>query len=216
MNKLEIWLISILIVFSMPAALSFATDCFKQADSKDSANKAIEACTQDIDGGKYIGNHLAARYNSRGKAYRNKGLYDRAIQDYDRAIELDPNDEYLQLRSIIAAGYVSRIERDRRVDRLRLFVAENSSGKWERTISLYYIGEVTGAKMITEAARGKDTKETNERFCEAYYYAGEARLFKKERKYAANNFKKSIDTNVLSFVEYNQAKAALQMMKRKQ
>ncbi len=33
---------------------------------------------------------LATAYSNRGDAYRNKGQYDRAIADFDTAIELDP------------------------------------------------------------------------------------------------------------------------------
>jgi tetratricopeptide (TPR) repeat protein len=179
-------------------------------------NKGLyDRAIQDYDRAIELDPKDAFAYNNRGNAYKNKGLYDRAIQDYDRAIELNPKREYGHLMSIIAAGYLSRTERERKLERLRRFVADNGSDKWGRTISLYYIGEITEKQMIAEAKKGKDTKETNERLCEAYYYAGEAWLFKKNRKSAAEYFEKTVKTNVLNFMEYHQAKAAILMMQRK-
>jgi tetratricopeptide (TPR) repeat protein len=51
----------------------------------------IGACTAEIQSGRWQGKDLAFAFNSRGLAYANKGQYDRAIQDYDQAIKLNPN-----------------------------------------------------------------------------------------------------------------------------
>jgi tetratricopeptide (TPR) repeat protein len=51
----------------------------------------ISGCTAVIQSGKYVGTKLASAFISRGVAYDDKGQYDRAIQDYDQAIKLDPN-----------------------------------------------------------------------------------------------------------------------------
>src|ERR1035437_445783 len=52
----------------------------------------IGACTATIQSGRWQGKNLAMVFNNRGIAYKNKGQYDRAIQDYDQAIKLNPND----------------------------------------------------------------------------------------------------------------------------
>src|SRR6516164_1013951 len=51
----------------------------------------IGACTAIIQSGQQSTKGLAAAIANRGYAYRNKREYDRAIQDLDQAIKLDPN-----------------------------------------------------------------------------------------------------------------------------
>ena len=51
----------------------------------------IDACTSLIDSGKQTPQTLVIAYNNRGNAYVAKGEYDRAVQDYDQSIKLNPN-----------------------------------------------------------------------------------------------------------------------------
>ena len=51
----------------------------------------ISGCTTAIQSGKEPNDSLARAFNNRGTAYRAKGQHDRAIQDYDQAIKLDPS-----------------------------------------------------------------------------------------------------------------------------
>src|ERR1035437_243317 len=52
----------------------------------------IAGCTALIQAGQETTKNLSAIYDYRGNAYSTKGDYDRAIQQYDQAIRLDPND----------------------------------------------------------------------------------------------------------------------------
>lgn len=54
-------------------------------------DQRISSCTIVILLGKYQGKNLAWAFNNRGMAYDNKGQYDRAIEDYNEAIRLNPN-----------------------------------------------------------------------------------------------------------------------------
>ena len=54
----------------------------------------IRGCTAEIQSGKYKGAVLSAAFTNRGSGYANKGEYDRAIQDYDQALRLDPKNAY--------------------------------------------------------------------------------------------------------------------------
>jgi tetratricopeptide (TPR) repeat protein len=62
-------------------------------------DEAVAACTRAINSGRWTGSHLAWAYTDRGAAYRGKGDNDRAFQDFDQAIRLDPK---------IAAAYGNR------------------------------------------------------------------------------------------------------------
>ena len=55
------------------------------------ADQQIGGCTALIQTGKFTGKTLALIFSNRGAAYKTKGQYDRAIQDYDQAIKLNPN-----------------------------------------------------------------------------------------------------------------------------
>src|SRR5687767_13113572 len=50
----------------------------------------IGGCTTVIQSGKESNNNLAIAFNSRGAAYTAQGQPDRAIQDHDQAIKLNP------------------------------------------------------------------------------------------------------------------------------
>lgn len=156
--------------------------------------------------------NYAKIYDMRGIAYYELGEHKQAIQDYEKAIELDSKYEYSYLRAIISSGYLSNEEHKIRLERLSRHVEENKSDAWIRSISMYYLGKITEEQLLAEAKKSGDTKETNERLCEAYYFIGEATLFKKDRRQALGFFTKAVKTGVVNFMEYNQAKAAIKKM----
>ena len=51
----------------------------------------IDACATLVGSGQLSPQHLAGALNNRGSGYQRKQQYDRAIQDYDQAIRLNPN-----------------------------------------------------------------------------------------------------------------------------
>jgi tetratricopeptide (TPR) repeat protein len=57
-----------------------------------SADLVIKSCTTVIQSGRENTENLAVAFYNRGKAYADKGDLDRAIQDFDQAIRLDPRD----------------------------------------------------------------------------------------------------------------------------
>jgi tetratricopeptide (TPR) repeat protein len=52
---------------------------------------SIGACTAMIQAGQETQENIAKAFGNRGNAYFGKGQYDRAIEDYDQAIRLNPN-----------------------------------------------------------------------------------------------------------------------------
>jgi tetratricopeptide (TPR) repeat protein len=70
---------------AFPAAADDRETC-----TNSSGDVAIAACTRAIVSGQYTIRKVAPLYTSRGIAYWAKGQHDRAIQDFDQAIRLDP------------------------------------------------------------------------------------------------------------------------------
>ena len=63
----------------------------QQGCSAPDPDVAIPACTAMIQSGRETQQNLATAFHSRGLAYNRKGQPDRAIEDYDQAIRLNPN-----------------------------------------------------------------------------------------------------------------------------
>ena len=55
-------------------------------------DQTIQGCDAVIKSGRETPQDQASAFNNRGFAYLNKGQYDRAIQDLDQAIKLNPRD----------------------------------------------------------------------------------------------------------------------------
>src|SRR6185312_4996999 len=66
----------------------FSKRCFENS----SPDGTIEACSAVIAGGQVDRKDLATAFKNRGNALDDKGQYDRAIQDYDHAIAINPKD----------------------------------------------------------------------------------------------------------------------------
>jgi len=64
----------------------------KRCYENGSPDQTIEACSIVITAGHVNREDLATAFKNRGNAYDDKGQYDRAIQDYDHAIAINPND----------------------------------------------------------------------------------------------------------------------------
>ena len=54
----------------------------------------ISACTEAIASGRWSGSGVAWAYTNRCIGYKDKGEYDRAIEDCNRSIDLDPRDQF--------------------------------------------------------------------------------------------------------------------------
>ena len=73
-------------------ALAQSSEEWNRCAGKDGAaiDQLIDGCTVVIQSGRETPEKLALALVGRGSAYMTKGDYDRAIQDYDRAVSLDP------------------------------------------------------------------------------------------------------------------------------
>jgi lipoprotein NlpI len=80
----------VVVLFSGAARGQWSEDAQKCSETPD-PEVALVHCTRAIESGRLSGGALAITLNNRANAYLNKREYDRATQDYDRAIQLDPN-----------------------------------------------------------------------------------------------------------------------------
>ena len=122
-------------------------------------------------------------------------------------------DDYFYLMLLLAARRVSKEDYDKYQKEFMDYIASNKTEEWIREISNYYMeGKKAESDLIETARKGKDEKEIKERLCEAYYYLGEHRLMQGDRKAAEEFFRKSIETDVHTFIEYRSSKAMLKLM----
>jgi tetratricopeptide (TPR) repeat protein len=167
-------------------------------------NKAIEVAPD-----------FALAYRNRGDILYNQARFIEAIADYKKAIEKDykPRD-YPYLGLLRALSKVSMEDYNRYLEEFRNFVNSHETEEWIRTVSRYYLGmdTVTEKDVLAEARRGKDEQKRQERLCEAYYYLGEQRLLREDRKGAEEFFRKGIETNVHFLPEYSASQAVLRLM----
>ena len=89
----------IALVFATTFAGLAQADDHATCENTDNADAAIRACSHIIALGKETRTNLATAYDLRGQAYENKGDHDRAIADFNKSLELNPNK---------AAPYVNR------------------------------------------------------------------------------------------------------------
>jgi tetratricopeptide (TPR) repeat protein len=76
----------------IPALAQGYEELSKRCFENGSPDQTIEACSAVIAGGLVGRKDLATAFKNRGNALDDKGQYDRAIQDYDHAIAINPKD----------------------------------------------------------------------------------------------------------------------------
>ena len=73
----------------------------------------VDGCSALINSGEQTPQALVIAYNNRGNAYTTKGEYDRAVQDYDQSIKLDPS--YTKSFNNRGVAYQKKGEYDRAI-----------------------------------------------------------------------------------------------------
>ncbi|MDA8091014.1 MAG: tetratricopeptide repeat protein [Nitrospiraceae bacterium] len=156
----------------------------------------------------------ANTYVSRGLIYYYEGKYNHAIADYKREIEYNPDFEYARLWLLIASRYISKEKAKEFLKEMEDYTNRHPSTEWVRTISRYYMGNITGKKFFEKASRGKNEQQILGHLCEAYYYAGEEMLWEGDKANARKFFQKALATGKKDFDEYSLSKVMLKKIKK--
>ena len=150
-------------------------------------------------------------YLFRSGVYYEIGAFGDGVRDYRKLIDLfvttnpDVKLDLLYVRLLDSSGKVSKDEYEKVLTELRSYVlsheVSSDDEKWWRTISNYYLGmgDLTDAKLIGEARKGKNEKAVQNRLCDAYYSIGEKKLMERDMRGAKEFFNKSIETNASSY-----------------
>src|SRR5882672_8197883 len=104
-------LLGLLLAVAAPAAAQSPIDTCFTTDAAASLDLRIDGCTRLIESGVLTPDTLAIALQNRGTAYLGKGDPDRAIEDYDRAIRLDPN--YANAFNSRGVAYQAKGQNDR-------------------------------------------------------------------------------------------------------
>ncbi len=84
----------LLIIGSTAATADEWKTCANLGMSPYPTDVAIAACTRQITSNEFKGEELGDLYSNRGFQYYNAGQYNLAIQDFDQAIRLNPEDAW--------------------------------------------------------------------------------------------------------------------------
>ncbi|MEW5912651.1 MAG: tetratricopeptide repeat protein [Thermodesulfobacteriota bacterium] len=88
MQKLRVGL-GVLLAALLLTGAGWADDC-DRLSAPQYADQRIRACTQAINSGQWTGKNQAINYSNRGNAWKHKQELDKAIADYDMAIQAYP------------------------------------------------------------------------------------------------------------------------------
>ncbi|MBC7986926.1 MAG: tetratricopeptide repeat protein [Sphingomonadaceae bacterium] len=71
---------------------SAARSCYESAERENASDSALRTCNTALEPGVSLGHERVASFVNRGILYFYRGQYDRAIEDFDTAIALDPQE----------------------------------------------------------------------------------------------------------------------------
>jgi lipoprotein NlpI len=87
----KVWTTTFLMIALALPACSYVNRDIKQCYESTDPDLAVKSCTAVIESGNLHGQGLTDMLIHRGVVYERKGDYDKAIQDYDSAIDSNPN-----------------------------------------------------------------------------------------------------------------------------
>jgi lipoprotein NlpI len=139
----------------------------------------------------------ATPFRNRAFAKQIAGDFPGALEDYDRAMALNPND------STIALHHEALLYRLGKASaQFPAAVASWQTG-WNKTIGLFIADELDEGSFLIAAG------DTPGQRCEAFYYVGIKHLADGDETGARDYFEKTVATEIRQYIEYQMAAAQL-------
>jgi tetratricopeptide (TPR) repeat protein len=151
-------------VLAAPARAGMLEDCMQGFNP----DLTISGCTAVIRSGQYSGRNLAVAHTNRGNAYNRLSKYRRAIEDFDHALQLDP--DYALAYNSRGIAYTSLGEHRWAIEDFdrTLRLSPGDAGFYNnRGIAYHRLGEF--ARAIEDYGHAL---RLNPGFAEAYYNRG--------------------------------------------
>lgn len=170
--------------------------------------------------------------------FASTGQYGRAVENYDRAIQLNPQDgvafynrglsRFYQGQFVAAAQDLAQAEQLTPPDLyrvLQLYLAQIRAGlanrdefpaktsrfnlqQWPGPIVSMFLSGMI-PQAVLDVAPDSNAEARRGKPCEAYFYVGQYLLIQGRRSEAISMFQRAVATGLTGFIEYNAAKAEL-------
>ncbi len=167
---------------------------------------------EDCDAARKIDPKHYYPYFIRGLVKYNYGKFRPARADMRKAIKkmeaMGQEPDYLHLYLCLVQRRIGKHEEA--LADLKKYYAQKKKKpeEWYTQIVSFLTGKIDEATFLKSAV-DETPKRTRERRCEAYFYAGTCRLIDGDKTKANVYFREAIDTDVISFMEYETSKIAL-------
>jgi len=142
-------------------------------------------------------------YMGRGRLRFARGNFTASVPDFQAAARLKPTDHYAALWLYMAhlrAGESGAPELAKQATTLNL-------DTWPGPVVLLFLGQLSADKITPDPDPVPLQEMGN--LCEAQFYKGEYHLIHGDRAQAATAFQAAVDTGVVEFIEYQQARIEL-------
>ncbi len=144
---------------------------------------------------------------NRGIAYYLRKDWEAARADFDAAAGQPQPQPYGRLYAYVLQVRLGKAGEARDALRAGLAsLAASKPGDWFLTLGAFLLGEIDEAALLAAAGEGSQVRDQR---CEAWYFAGMARLFAAQPAEAAECFRQSIATRKTNLAEHLFAKAEL-------
>jgi len=195
----------------------------------------FDRAAKDFDEAIHMDLSNAEAFKRRGFLLARKGSHQLAKYDFDQAIRLKPDDgiaifnrglEEFNLGDFAAAHQDFAALNPAPYPALWLYLSQARTGQagraelagkaatidlkvWPGPVINLYLGRATAVSVLA-AAKSTNPSKDREQHCEAFFYLGQQALIDGRQSEANRLFQRTLETGIISFVEYTAAKAELQ------
>jgi tetratricopeptide (TPR) repeat protein len=153
----------------------------------------------------------AITYLSRGNANFVARNWTGALRDYTRFCELSPRNQHYAYARFGIWMIRSRLGEREAADKELGTHFTAAPGSWVSKVEAYLIGGLSEADFLAAAASRNANTDRKQR-CEAWFYAGMTNLLHGNKPAAVEFFRKCVETEGKSVIEYQFAKAELKTL----